>query len=264
MRWTKFASGSLLSALALSSVAFAQTPSPPTIEMISTSVNVGIGGQSGTGVLHLPNLGTNCSYPFRVSGFGAGIRVGISKQTATGIVANMTKVADLSGEYSATQGEATLIAGAGSTSMKNKANNVVIGLNGQTEGIGLGFGGQGMTVELAEPPVNGPRQYMLTFGFNKTNLNRDSRATLNQIAKAWKCHYGKILLFGNADTVGRETANLNLSQLRAAAAHDYLLQAGFEPTRVISEPVGESRPVIPTENNVRLRNNRNVVIVVQE
>jgi hypothetical protein len=40
---------------------------------------VGIGGQSGEGQLTLPNLGTNCVYPFKVAGFGAGVQVGISK-----------------------------------------------------------------------------------------------------------------------------------------------------------------------------------------
>src|SRR5215471_13244225 len=37
---------------------------------------------------------------------------------------NMTTIEDLSGEYNATQGEATLIGSAGTISMKNRANNV--------------------------------------------------------------------------------------------------------------------------------------------
>src|SRR5580693_1749787 len=80
-------------ALTFAVSAFAQEPPLPTIEMVSTSVNVGIGGQSGDGVLRLPNLGTNCAYRFKVDGFGAGIKVGISKVTATGPVVGMTKVA---------------------------------------------------------------------------------------------------------------------------------------------------------------------------
>ena len=132
----------IIAAQMFSPAAIAQTaaggPQMPTIEMESTSASVGIGGQSGRGVVYLPNLGANCSYPFTVSGFGAGIQVGISRASATGVVANMTKVADLSGSYSATQGEATLLAGAGSTNMKNQNNNVAIGLKSQTEGLALG------------------------------------------------------------------------------------------------------------------------------
>ena len=77
--------------------AVAQAPAVPTIEMETTSANVGIGGQSGEGQLFLPNLGTNCVYPFKVGGFGAGIQVGISKAAAAGTVSNLMRVSDLAG-----------------------------------------------------------------------------------------------------------------------------------------------------------------------
>ncbi len=99
--------------------AIAQTQNLPWIQMESMSFNLGIGGQSGDGVLHLPNLGTNCEYPFKVEGFGAGIQVGISKVSASGPVANLARVSDLSGDYGATEGEVTLLAGAGGSSLKN-------------------------------------------------------------------------------------------------------------------------------------------------
>jgi hypothetical protein len=94
-----------LLAIAGGAPAIAQTQNLPWVQMETMSVNAGIGGQSGDGLLHLPNLGTNCSYPFTVSGFGAGIQVGISKVSASGPVANMTRVSDLSGDYGATEGE---------------------------------------------------------------------------------------------------------------------------------------------------------------
>lgn len=257
--------GSLLVVLAFAPAAFAQTAAVmPAIQMESTSASVGIGGQSGRGVVYLPNLGANCSYPFTVSGFGAGIQVGISKASATGVVANMTKVSDLTGNYKATHDEATLIAGAGSTNMKNDANNVTIGLKSRTEGLALGFGGSGMTIQVTEPPVSPQRTYIMTFGFNKDHLNRETRATLDQIVRAWKCHYGTLLVFGNTDTTGRQTENLNLSELRAIATHDYLIRAGVAESRVLSQPQGETMPVVPTSNDVRLRNNRNVIVVVKE
>src|SRR5215468_1610832 len=59
--------------------AAAQAPTGPWVEMESLSVNVGLGGQAGDGVLRLPNLGSNCAYAFKVEGFGAGIHVGLSK-----------------------------------------------------------------------------------------------------------------------------------------------------------------------------------------
>jgi outer membrane protein OmpA-like peptidoglycan-associated protein len=236
----------------------------PSIEMVSTSINAGLGGQSGSGVLRLPNLGTKCAYPFTVSGFGAGIRVGVSRASAVGLVGNMSRISDLAGNYSATEGEATLIAGAASTSMKNQGNDVVIGLRSRTEGLALGFGGQGMRIQLAEPVVKAQRSYFLTFGFGKAHINQEDRAVLNQVVRDWKCRYATIRLYGNSDTVGKEVKNLDLSAQRAIAARDYLLRAGIAPNRIYTAEKGESIPVMATANNTRLRTNRNVVVMIEE
>src|SRR4051812_5985775 len=243
--------------------AIAQDQVLPRIALVSNSFHVGLGGQSGEGVLYLPNLGSNCAYRFKVDGFGAGIRVGISKASASGVVANMTQVSDLAGPYSATEGEATLIAGGGSTSMKNKNNNVVIGLKSQTSGLSLGFGGQGMTIQLADPVSNGQTGYFITFGFDKTNINQESRAYLNQVVRDWKCRYATIHLYGHTDTVGHEHDNLDLAAQRAIAARNYLIRAGIAPSRILISEKGEDMPLMPTPNETRLRTNRNVVVSIQ-
>jgi outer membrane protein OmpA-like peptidoglycan-associated protein len=242
----------------------AQTPATPTVEMETTSANAGIGGQSGEGQLYLPNLGTNCVYPFTVGGFGAGIQVGISKAAAAGPVSNLTRVADLAGKYSATSGEMTLIAGGGATNMKNDHNNVTIALQSRTTGINIGFGGSGMTIAVADPPINAPRAYVMEFGFNKTWVNKQNKAILDQVAAAWKCRFVNIWLFGHTDTVGKEDANLELAAQRAAAAREYLLGLGIAPNRVFTMTKGENAQLAPTEQGVRLRTNRAVGVVIQD
>jgi len=265
MRPSKYTvAAAFLLAFAAGGPALAQTPNFPWIQIESTSVNLGVGGQSGDGILNLPNLGTNCSYPFTVSGFGAGLHVGVSKVAASGGVQNMTHVAELNGEYSTTQGEATVLAGAGAMTLKNRANNVTIDLKSQTQGIGLGFGGGGMTVKLAAPPINAPKAYVLEFGFNKDWVGAEGRAVLDQVARAWKCHYANIWLFGHTDTTGKEDTNLSLSEKRAAAARDYLIGTGIVPARVMIQAKGETSPLAATANNVRLRTNRAVVVVIQQ
>src|SRR3954470_9296994 len=115
-----------LSALLLPLTVLPGAPKPkavPTVQMETTSASIGIGGQSGEGQMSLPNLGTNCVFPFRVTGFGAGLQVGVSKAAAAGPVSNLARISDLAGKYSATSGEMTLIAGAGATTMKNDRNN---------------------------------------------------------------------------------------------------------------------------------------------
>src|SRR4030081_1582340 len=128
-------SASLLLAVAGGAPALAQTQNLPWVQMESMSMSLGIGEQSGDGILHLPNLGTNCSYPFKVHGFGGGIQVGISKVSASGPVANMTRIGDLSGDYGATEGEVTLLVGAGGSSMKNRGNDVMMNLKSETQGV---------------------------------------------------------------------------------------------------------------------------------
>ena len=256
-------SASLLLAVAGGAPALAQTQNLPWVQMESMSMSLGIGGQSGDGILQLPNLGTNCSYPFKVSGFGGGIQVGVSKVSASGPVANMTRVSDLSGEYGATEGEITLLAGAGGSTMKNRNNNVAMSLKSETQGLALGFGAKGMTIKVADTPINGPRAYVVDFGFNKTWVNQESRAMLDKLVSAWKCRYANIWLFGHTDSVGKEDANLELAEKRAAAVRDYLLGTGIVPTRVMTLAKGEDPQLARTADNVRLRTNRAVVIVVQ-
>src|SRR3981189_1232560 len=233
--------------------AIAQPQNLPWIQMESMSFNLGVGGQSGGGVLHLPNLGTNCEYPFKVEGFGAGIQVGISKVSASGPVANMTRVSDLSGDYGTTEGEVTLLAGAGGSTMKNRNNNVAMSLKSETQGIGLGFGAKGMAIRVADQPVNLPRAYVVDFGFNKNWVSKESRATLDKLVSEWKCRYATILLFGHTDSVGKEDVNLELAQKRATAVRDYLAGAGVVPTRLFTEIKGENPQLQRTANNVRLR-----------
>ena len=117
MNSAKYAAAALLLSVAVGAAPVsAQTKDTPWVEIETISVMAGVGGQNGEGQLNLPNLGTNCVHPFTVSGFGAGLQVGVSKVTATGPVKNLTQVEDFPGTYSATGGQATLVAGGSSMS----------------------------------------------------------------------------------------------------------------------------------------------------
>ena len=196
-------------AFVLSSVAAvpaaAQNTYEPWAQIQTTSAMIGIGGQSGAGRLNLPNLGTNCSYTFQVSGFGAGVQVGVSKVSASGPVKNLTRLEDFPGDYGATEGQATVIGGGGGISMKNKANNVAINLASQTAGLNIGFSGSGMKVNMPVPPMNAPRVLVLEYGFNKDRLNLASRGKLDQMLRAWKCRFVNFDIVGRTDAVGKSS-----------------------------------------------------------
>jgi outer membrane protein OmpA-like peptidoglycan-associated protein len=257
-------SASVILAVAGGTSAFAQEPNYPWVEMDSTSIGLGLAGQFGEGILHLPNLGTNCTYPFRVSGFGGGLQAGISQIAASGAITGLKRISDLTGDYLATQGEATVIAGAGATQMKNSANNVRINLASNTRGAALGFGAQGMKIEVTDPPVNAPTQYMTEFGYNKTWVSQEARDTLNQIAAAWKCRPVNIWVFGFTDSVGHEDANLELSAKRAEGVRQYLIGTGVAPNRVFTQAMGKTDQRVPTPDNTRLRTNRAAVVMIQD
>jgi outer membrane protein OmpA-like peptidoglycan-associated protein len=263
MSFTKCSAAALLIFLATGLASSkAQTNQGPWVQIEATSFMVGIGGQGGDGQLHLPNLGTNCAYPFSVSGFGAGVQVGVSRISASGPVKNLTKVEDFPGTYTSTQSEATVVAGRATMSLNNNANDVSLELAAQTAGIGLGFSGNKLTIDMPQPPVNAPRVYVLEFGFNKDFVNADSRKTLNELMEAWKCRYANIDVAGHTDTVGKEADNLDLSELRAQAVRNYLVGAGVVPTRITTRIMGESDLRVPTANNVRLRSNRVAIVTI--
>ncbi|HWB48545.1 MAG TPA: OmpA family protein [Stellaceae bacterium] len=241
----------------------AQAPPDGWAQIQTTSAMVGIGGQSGEGQLTLPMLGSNCVYPFKVSGFGAGIQVGISKISAAGPVKGLTRLEDFPGSYGATHGEATIVAGGGGTEMKNNANNVTIALSSQTAGLNIGVAGQGMTVAMPIPPVNAPRQLVLEFGYNKDWLNKANKAQIDDFLATWKCRFANIKIVGHTDAVGKEDANLKLSVTRATAVRDYILGAGVYPARIEPLAAGENNQQVTTYQGVRLRANRVVVVTIE-
>lgn len=248
---------------ALATPVMAQNPPQPWTQIQASSAMIGVGGQSGEGQLTLPNLGTNCVYPFKVSGFGAGIQVGVSRISAAGPVENLNRLEDFSGDYSATHQEATMIAGSGGTAMQNKANGVSMNLTSETTGLNIGIAGQGITVSMPIAPVNAPRSYVLEFGFNKDWLNKANKAQLDQLLAAWKCRFVKIRIVGHTDAVGKEDANLQLATRRAEAVRDYLINAGLYATRIQPLTAGENNQQVSTQQEVRLRANRVVVVTIE-
>jgi outer membrane protein OmpA-like peptidoglycan-associated protein len=263
-RKSRIAAALVSSVAAVTSPALAQnTQNGPWVQVQATSAMLGIGGGSGEGQLSLPNLGSNCAYPFQVSGFGAGLQIGVSKISAAGPVLNLTRLEDFSGAYTATTGQMTIVAGSGGTTLKNNANPITMTLASQTSGLDIGFSAQGLTVNMPVPPANAPRQLVLEFGYNKGWLNRENKGEIENFLAVWKCRFGQIEIVGHTDAVGKEDANLKLSVNRATAVRDYILGAGVWPSRIEPLASGENNQEVTTYQGVRLRANRVVVITMK-
>jgi outer membrane protein OmpA-like peptidoglycan-associated protein len=257
-------SAACLVALAATTPATAQSDnSGPTVTIETTAAALGFGGQSGDGVLTLSNLGTNCTYPFKVKGFGGGLQVGISNVSAGGAVKNLTRLQDFPGNYNVVQGQSTLGVGGGGMSLQNKNNNVTMDLTSRTQGLALGFGAEGLTISMSIPPQNAPRVYVIEFGFNKDWLSDEGRKTVNQLISSWKCQFVNFDVVGHSDTVGKEDVKLELSDKRATSVRQYLLGAGITEPRVSARGAGSNELRVQTPPGVRLRDNRVVIVTVQ-
>jgi hypothetical protein len=73
--------------------------------------------------------------------------VGISRAEATGVVSNLTQLADFNGNYTAVTAGAAVGGGAGATTMRNQ-NGVVIELIGMTEGVKFNLSVDGVRLTL--------------------------------------------------------------------------------------------------------------------
>ena len=74
----------------------------------------------------------------------------------------------------------------------------------------------------------------------------------------------RIRIGGHTDDVGTETDNQRLSEARARAVRDYLVDAGVAPERLEYRGYGESRPLQPGNSEAARALNRRTTVEVLE
>jgi len=96
------------------------------------------------------------------------------------------------------------------------------------------------------------------FDFDKSDIKPEYRDTLNRIAGILMTLKGyTINVYGYTDDVGTQPYNLQLSQRRAEAVRDFLVQAGISPTIMNTKGFGKSDPrVSGTGEQARAANRR--------
>lgn len=107
---------------------------------------------------------------------------------------------------------------------------------------------------------------MIVFSPNKATIAAKSFYLLeNLIAAAKICPNVKIQVEGHTDAIGNNTTNLALSQKRAEAVRDYLVQNGLSPEKVSAVGYGEERPITHNDTpEARAKNRRIEFVVIQE
>lgn len=104
----------------------------------------------------------------------------------------------------------------------------------------------------------------IEFDFNKAELRPRNREVLSRIAGVLLTfdNYG-IQVFGHTDDVGTVEYNQSLSDQRAEAVGDYLVEAGIDSTILATMGLGKSSPLVEgTDPESRQRNRRVELAIV--
>jgi OOP family OmpA-OmpF porin len=115
-----------------------------------------------------------------------------------------------------------------------------------------------------------PRQGSITlegvgFELNSAQLTAESRSVLDGIAADLKKYPRlKIELQGHTDSSGSDAYNLQLSQKRANAVRDYLVEQGVSSSQLTAKGYGESQPIADNTTADGRAKNRRVVMSVLE
>jgi outer membrane protein OmpA-like peptidoglycan-associated protein len=84
----------------------------------------------------------------------------------------------------------------------------------------------------------------ITFSHRRTTLSEDSRKLLDEAATILQRYPDvKMVIEGYTDSVGNSDFNRLLSEHRANAVRDYLIERGIEPIRVIAVGRGAENPI---------------------
>jgi outer membrane protein OmpA-like peptidoglycan-associated protein len=101
------------------------------------------------------------------------------------------------------------------------------------------------------------------FAFGKYELQPSAREALAKFSGIVLAHPGLHLsVEGYTDSVGSDAFNQTLSEQRANAVRDYLVQQGLDPTSITATGFGKSNPVASNDTATGRQQNRRVEIII--
>lgn len=109
------------------------------------------------------------------------------------------------------------------------------------------------------------RLHDIYFDFNSFNLPIESKAVIREFYDFLNDNPSlKVSIEGHTDNIGNDNDNLVLSQKRARAVYEHLLQLGIPPQRLSSIGFGESRPIADNATEEGRAQNRRTEFVIIE
>ena len=121
----------------------------------------------------------------------------------------------------------------------------------------------GATVERVGEGIQVTFASGLLYDFDSDIVKSESRRNLTELAKSLKNYPGSdLLIVGHTDASGSETYNQALSERRAAAAANYLVQQGVVRTRIATRGMGEAEPKGDNETEAGRATNRRIEVAI--
>jgi OOP family OmpA-OmpF porin len=121
---------------------------------------------------------------------------------------------------------------------------------------------QAVYVPPPPAPPAAPRNYLVFFDFNKSDLTADAKRIVDQAASnAQSGHITQMTVTGHTDTVGSDAYNMRLSRRRAESVASELEQDGVPSSEIEIVAKGKRDLLVPTADGVREPQNRRVQIV---
>ncbi len=112
--------------------------------------------------------------------------------------------------------------------------------------------------------VQPARTYLVFFDWDRADLTSRAREIITEAAQnSRRMQVTRIEVAGHADRSGDAAYNQRLSQRRADAVAGELVREGVARSAITITAFGESRPLVPTADNVREPQNRRVEIVLR-
>jgi outer membrane protein OmpA-like peptidoglycan-associated protein len=117
---------------------------------------------------------------------------------------------------------------------------------------------------LATPDRITVRLFGLTFPSGSAEIEPENFSLLTKLERVVReFPEGRITIEGHTDSVGNDDVNQALSQRRAIAVRDWLLQSvALSADRVTAVGRGESRPIAPNDSAAGRERNRRIEVVI--
>lgn len=120
-----------------------------------------------------------------------------------------------------------------------------------------------METTVPDAPAQPARFYTVLFDLSSESLNDPATQIVEQIADEWGSGNAKLIVVGHADSSGSRAYNQRLSERRAKAVRDALVELGIEEGRVEDGGSGETDLLVPTGDGVSQHQNRRVTIAIE-